>query len=162
VALGANLGDPVRQIRSALRALQALPGTRVTRVSSLYRNPPEGELDQPEFVNAVAQLVTGIGPRELLERLLGIERAHGRVRGRPNAPRALDLDIVLYGERVIAEPGLVVPHPRMLRRAFVLVPLAEIAPDAVVPGQGRVADLAAKLDASDLIRIPDEAADERR
>jgi 2-amino-4-hydroxy-6-hydroxymethyldihydropteridine diphosphokinase len=153
VALGSNLGDPAAQIRSALRELARMPGTRVVRSSSLYRNPPAGGLDQPEYINAVAQVETRAGARELLDRLLEIERAHGRVRDYPNAPRTLDLDIVLYGDRVLREPGLVVPHPRMLQRAFVLVPLAEIAPEAQVPGHGRVADLAAKLDASTLARL---------
>jgi 2-amino-4-hydroxy-6-hydroxymethyldihydropteridine diphosphokinase len=163
VALGGNIGDPPAQIRSALRALAALPETRLVRQSSLYRNPPVGRLDQPEFVNGVARIETRIGPRDLLDRLLEIERGQGRVRGCPNAPRTLDLDIVLYGDRVIREPGLIVPHPRMLERAFVLVPLAEIAPDAVVPGKGRVADLLARVDASGMIRLEDQgAADERR
>ena len=154
IALGSNLGDPAQEIRSALRDLAALPGTRLVRHSSFYRNPPEGGLDQPEFVNAVAEVETGAAPRELLDQLLGIERAHGRARDYPNAPRTLDLDVVLYGGRVVREPGLVIPHPRMLDRAFVLVPLAEIAPDAVVPGRGRAADLAAKLDASGLVKLP--------
>ena len=153
IALGSNLDDPARQIHSALSAVAALPGTRLARQSSFYRNPPEGGVDQPEFVNAVAQIETGAGPRELLDRLLEIERAHGRARDYPNAPRTLDLDILLYGDRVVSEPGLVIPHPRMLERAFVLVPLAEIAPDAVVPGRGRVADLAGKLDTSGLVKL---------
>ena len=153
VALGSNLGDPAQQIRSALRALAALPGTRLVRQSSFYRNPPEGGADQPEYINAVAQIETGAAPRELLDRLLEIERAHGRVRDHPNASRTLDLDIALYGERVVREAGLTIPHPRMLERAFVLVPLAEIAPDAIVPGQGRAADLAAKLDSSGLVKL---------
>jgi 2-amino-4-hydroxy-6-hydroxymethyldihydropteridine diphosphokinase len=153
VALGSNLDDPPAQLRSALHALARLPGTRLVRESSLYRNPPEGGLDQPEFMNAVAQIETGLGPRALLDRLLDIERAHGRVRDYPNAPRTLDLDIVLYGDSEVREEGLTVPHPRMLERAFVLVPLAEIAPDAMVPGKGRIADLLRKLDASGMIRL---------
>ena len=153
MALGSNLGDPAQQIRSALRALAALPGTRLVRQSSFYRNPPEGGLAQPEFVNAVAQIETHAGARDLLDRLLEIERAHGRARDQPNASRTLDLDVVLYGDQVVREPGLTIPHPRMLDRPFVLVPLAEIAPDAIVPGRGRVADLAAKLDASGLVKL---------
>jgi 2-amino-4-hydroxy-6-hydroxymethyldihydropteridine diphosphokinase len=153
VALGSNLDDPPAQIRSALRALAALPDSRLVRRSSLYRNPPEGGLDQPEFVNAVAEIETRLGPGELLARLLEVERAHGRARGLPNAPRTLDLDLVLYGDRRVSEPGLLVPHPRMLERAFVLAPLCEIAPDAVVPGHGRVADLARRLDSSGMIRL---------
>lgn len=153
IALGSNLGDPAQQIRAALRALAQLPKTRLVRESSLYRNPPEGGLDQPEFMNAVARIETGLGPRALLDRLLDIERAQGRVRDYPNAPRTLDLDIVLYGDSEVREEGLTVPHPRMLERAFVLVPLAEIAPDAMVPGKGRVADRLRELDASGMIRL---------
>ena len=153
MALGSNLGDPAQQIRSALRALAALPGTRLVRQSSFYCNPPEGGLDQPEFVNAAAQIETRASPRELLDHLLEIERAHGRSRDFPNAPRTLDLDVILYGDQVVREPGLTIPHPRMLERPFVMVPLAEISPDAVVPGRGRVADLAAKLDAASLSKI---------
>ncbi|MGH7947190.1 MAG: 2-amino-4-hydroxy-6-hydroxymethyldihydropteridine diphosphokinase, partial [Opitutaceae bacterium] len=138
---------------SALRALAALPGTRLVRQSSCYRNPPEGGADQPEFVNAVAQVATRAGPRELLDGLLGIERIHGRAREYPNAPRTLDLDVILYGERAVNEPGLTIPHPRMLGRAFVMVPLAEIAPDAVVPGHGRVADLVRNMDASGMVKL---------
>jgi 2-amino-4-hydroxy-6-hydroxymethyldihydropteridine diphosphokinase len=154
IALGSNLADPAAQIRSALGELAKLPGTRVVRSSSLYRNPPAGGMDQPEYVNAVAHIETPLAPRALLDGLLEIERAHGRVREYPNAPRTLDLDIALYGDRVLSEPGLVIPHPRMLQRAFVLVPLAEIAPDAQVPGHGRVADLVGKVDASTMARLP--------
>lgn len=153
IALGSNLADPAAQIRSALRELEKMHGTRLVRSSSLYRNPPAGGLDQPEYINAVAQVETRSGPRELLDRLLEIERAHGRERDYPNAPRTLDLDVVLYGEEIVNEPGLVIPHPRMLQRAFVLVPLAEIAPDARVPGHGRAADLAGKVDSSALARL---------
>jgi len=153
VALGSNLDDPPAQIRSALRALAALPGTRLVGSSSLYRNPPAGVLDQPDFVNAVAEIETRLTARKLLERLLAIERAHGRVRDVPNGPRTLDLDLLLYGGLTVREPGLVVPHPRMLDRAFVVVPLAEIAPGAVVPGRGRIADLVRNVDASGMIRL---------
>jgi len=130
-----------------------MPETRLVRGSSLYRNPPAGYLDQPEFVNAVARIETRLAPRDLLEQLLAIERAHGRVRDFPNGPRTLDLDILLYGERTVREPELTIPHPRMVERAFVLVPLAEIAPETVMPGGARVADLVAKLDASGLVKL---------
>jgi 2-amino-4-hydroxy-6-hydroxymethyldihydropteridine diphosphokinase len=153
VALGSNLADPPAQIRSALRALAGLPVSRLIRRSSLYRNPPEGGLDQPDFVNAVAEIETRLGPHELLARLLEIERAHGRARGLPRAPRTLDLDIVLFGGLTVREPDLAIPHPRMLERAFVMAPLAEVAPEAVVPGHGRVADLARKVDASGMIKL---------
>jgi 2-amino-4-hydroxy-6-hydroxymethyldihydropteridine diphosphokinase len=154
--LGSNLGDPAAQIRRAMRALAAMPETRLVRQSSLYRNPPAGYLDQPEFVNAVARIETRLAPSDLLDQLLAIERAHGRVRDFPNGPRTLDLDILLYGERTVREPGLTIPHPRMPERAFVLVPLAEIAPETVVPGCGRVADLVKNADASGMVKLPED------
>jgi 2-amino-4-hydroxy-6-hydroxymethyldihydropteridine diphosphokinase len=153
IALGSNLDDPVTQIRSALRALAALPGTRLMRQSSLYRNPPEGGRDQPPYVNAVAQIETRASARALLDQLLEIEHVHGRVREAQNASRTLDLDVALYGDEVVDDPGLTIPHPRMTGRPFVMLPLAEIAPDAIVPGRGRVADLAAKLDSSGLVKL---------
>lgn len=156
VALGSNLDDPIAQVRAGLDALAALPQTRLIHASSLYWNPPVGYRNQPEFVNAVARIETRLTPRELLDALLTIERSRGRVREFPNAPRTLDLDIVLYDERVVHEPGLTIPHPRMCERAFVLLPLAEIAPAAVVPEAGRVADLAARLDAAGLVKISAE------
>jgi 2-amino-4-hydroxy-6-hydroxymethyldihydropteridine diphosphokinase len=153
IALGSNLENPVAQVQAGLRALAGLPQTRLTGASSLYRNPAVGVRDQPDFVNAVASIETRLAPRALLEALLAIEREHGRVRDIPNAPRTLDLDIALYGEEVIDEPGLTIPHPRMLERAFVLVPLAEIAPHAMVPGAGAAARLAARVDAAGLVRL---------
>jgi 2-amino-4-hydroxy-6-hydroxymethyldihydropteridine diphosphokinase len=155
VALGGNLDDPPAQIRRALGALADLPTTRLVRRSSLYRNPPAGYRDQPDFVNAVAQIETQLGPRELLDQVLAIEQVHGRVRAAPNGPRTLDLDILLYGDRTVHEPGLIIPHPRMHERAFVLVPLAEIAPDATLPGSGRAVDLARTVNASGLIKLPE-------
>jgi len=141
VGLGANLGDPVVQVTRALAALAELDDTRVVRTSSLYQTAPMGHADQPDYINAVVLLDTGLAPRALLDCLQGIERAAGRERSFRNAPRVLDLDLLLYGDRVIAAPGLVVPHPRMHERAFVLAPLLEIAPEAVVPGHGRAAEL---------------------
>ena len=154
IALGSNLDDPAAQIRSALRALAALPETRLVRQSSLYRNPPVGYLDQPEFVNAVAQIETRLAPRDAAR--AAARRSSARTAACATSPtrRARSTSTsLLYGERVVHEPGLTIPHPRMHERAFVLVPLAEIAPDAVVPGSGRVADLAAKLDASGLVKL---------
>ena len=156
IALGSNLEDPVAQVGAGLRALAALPRTRLIGASSFYRNPPAGYRDQPDFVNAVAQIETRLGPRALLDALLTIERSHGRVRDFPNAPRTLDLDVLLYGEQAVCEVGLTIPHPRMLERAFVLVPLAEIAPAAVVPGAGPVARLATRLDAAGMVKLSDE------
>ena len=146
IALGSNLKEPRRQLQSAFAALARLPDTQLTAQSSLYRSAPVGYVNQPDFVNAVAAIRTALAPRTLLDALLAIEREHGRVREFPNAPRTLDLDIVLYGERVIDEPGLSLPHPRMHERAFVVVPLAEIAPDAIVPGHGRVRELLPGVD----------------
>lgn len=153
VALGANIGEPLRQIEAAFAALAALPGTRLVVRSSLYRSAPVGYADQPDFINAVAVIETALAPHALLDALLAIERRHGRVREFPNAPRTLDLDIVLYGDVVLQEPGLTIPHARMLERAFVMVPLAEIAPDAVVPGQGRVRDLATRVNAASVAEL---------
>jgi len=143
IALGANLAEPEVQVRRAFAALESIPKTRLLAASSLYRSSPLGYTAQPDFVNAVSEIETELSATALLEALLAIEAHAGRTRDFPNAPRILDLDLLLYGDRVIAEPGLVVPHPRMHQRAFVLVPLGEIAPDAVVPGKGSVRALLA-------------------
>ena len=143
IGLGANLGDPEAQVRRAFAALAELPRTRLLAASSLYRSAPVGVVGQLDFVNAVAELETALSARALLEALLAEESRFGRTREFPNAPRTLDLDLLLYGDRVIAEPGLLVPHPRMHERAFVLAPLAEIAPDIAIPGRGRAAALLA-------------------
>jgi 2-amino-4-hydroxy-6-hydroxymethyldihydropteridine diphosphokinase len=153
VALGANIGQPLLQVEAGFAALAALPGTCLVRRSSLYRSAPVGYADQPDFINAVAAIDTVLSPRALLEALLEVERVHGRVRGLPNGPRTLDLDIVLYGRQRIEEPGLTVPHARMLERAFVMRPLAEIAPETQVPGAGCVRDIADRLDAAGLQRV---------
>jgi 2-amino-4-hydroxy-6-hydroxymethyldihydropteridine diphosphokinase len=158
IALGSNLDEPRRQLRAGFAALGQLPDTKLIAQSSLYRSAPVGYADQPDFVNAVAAITTALAPRALLDALLAIEREHGRVRAFPNAPRTLDLDILLYGESTINEPRLSVPHPRMCERAFVMVPLAEIAPDAVVPGHGRVRDLMAGVDAGSVRVLRGDAA----
>ena len=143
VALGSNLDDPEAQVRRAFSEIAALPDTWVTARSALYRTAPVGYAEQPPFVNACALVETRLAARALLDGLLAIERRHGRVREIPNGPRTLDLDIVLYGGAVIDEPGLTVPHPRAHERAFVLAPLADVWPDAVIPGKGRAAALLA-------------------
>lgn len=143
VGLGSNLEDPVAQINQALRELSALASTRLVVCSSLYRSAPVGWADQPDFVNAVAAVETGLSPRELLAALLDLERRHGRVREFVNAPRTLDLDLLLYGDLTSDEEGLILPHPRMHERAFVLMPLTEIAPDCVIPGRGPAKELLA-------------------
>ncbi len=147
VGLGANLGDAADTLREALRQLDALADTRLLRVSRLYRTPAWGVQAQPDFINAVAMLETTLSARELLDALLAVERAHGRDRSRETrwGPRTLDLDLLMHGDVHIDEPGLRVPHPHLHERAFVLLPMAEIAPDAVVPGFGRVRELAAAM-----------------
>ena len=144
VALGSNIGDPQSQVARGFAELAELPRTRLLARSHLHRTAPVGYADQPDFVNACALLETGLAPRELLDELLAVEQRHGRVRSIPNGPRTLDLDIILYGDRVIDEPGLRVPHPRAHERAFVLVPLLEVWPEAVIPGRGAAADLVGK------------------
>jgi 2-amino-4-hydroxy-6-hydroxymethyldihydropteridine diphosphokinase len=140
VGLGANLGNARATLEAALREIAQLQRTRLVACSSLYRSAPV-DASGPEFVNAVVELDTTLAPSELLDALHAIERAHGRERPFRNAPRTLDLDVLLYGDRVIAAEGLQVPHPRLHERAFVLVPLAQIAADVTIPGRGRVADL---------------------
>ncbi|SCY61087.1 2-amino-4-hydroxy-6-hydroxymethyldihydropteridinediphosphokinase [Nitrosospira sp. Nl5] len=143
IALGSNLDDPALQVRLAFDELARLPSSRLLRHSSLYRSAPIGGLDQPDFINAVAQIETGLAPHDLLKALLGIERCHGRVRAYPNAPRTLDLDMLIYDDLQCDERCLVLPHPRMHQRAFVLQPLLEIAPDCHIPGRGAAAELLA-------------------
>lgn len=153
IALGANLDDPVAQVRTGLAALAALPRTRLLACSSLYRTAPVGYADQPDFINAVAAVETTLNPRELLDQLLAIELKHGRVRKFANAPRTLDLDVLLYGDVELHEDGLTIPHPRLHERAFVLVPLAEIAPHCVVPGHGAVGELLRAVRAENAVRL---------
>ena len=133
IALGSNLGDRRATLDAALRLLAESPGVKIVRVSAFLDTAPVGKTDQPRFLNAVAQIETSLPPRRLLELLLALETQLGRVRTEHWGPRTLDLDLILYGQRIISEPDLVVPHPLMHERAFVLEPLAEIAPDAPHP-----------------------------
>lgn len=139
VALGANLGDPASTIRAAFGALANLPESRVIRCSSLYRTTPIGNIEQPEFINAVAKLETTLAPESLLDALLEIETRFGRRRAEKNGPRTLDLDLLLYNDLELHLPRLHLPHPRLHLRAFVLHPLAEIAPEIFIPGRGSIA-----------------------
>ena len=143
VALGANLGSPIVTVNAAIAHLDAIPDSRRIATSALYRTAPVGLKNQPDFINAVAALETQLTPEALLARLFAIEARFGRQRSVPNAPRTLDLDLLLHGDGVLATTTLTLPHPRMHLRAFVLAPLAEIAADLIVPGRGRVADLLA-------------------
>jgi 2-amino-4-hydroxy-6-hydroxymethyldihydropteridine diphosphokinase len=147
VGLGANLGDREGAIRRALQLIAAAPGVDVVATSSLSETDPVGYLDQPRFVNAAAAVETSLGPRELLDVLLGIERELGRTRSGPRfGPRTIDLDVLLFGDEVVDEPGLSVPHPRLHERRFALEPLAELDPELVVPGRGSVTALLSELD----------------
>ncbi len=155
VGLGANLADPADQVRDALHRLDGIPQTRLLLRSGLYRNPPVGPADQPDYVNAVAGLLTRLTPADLLSELLGIEQRMGRRRqpvGRWG-PRVIDLDLLLYGDRIIDTRNLSVPHPGISERNFVLFPLLDIAPELAIPGQGKVATMAGGLDGSALQRI---------
>ena len=139
VALGANLGDPAATIRAAFGALANLPESRVVHCSSLYRTAPVGNTEQPEFINAVAALETTLAPESLLDALFDIEARFGRIRTKKNGPRTLDLDLLLYNNQQLNLPRLTLPHPRLHLRAFVLYPLAELAPDLQLPGRGSIA-----------------------
>ncbi len=144
IALGSNLRDPVQEVRQAMAELGTLPGTHVVRPSSLYRTAPLGYDDQPDFINAVAEIETNLEPLALLRAILALETQHGRERPFPNAPRVLDLDLLLYDQVSINSQELTLPHPRMHERGFVLLPLAEIAPDLQLADHGSVTDLAAQ------------------
>ena len=155
IGLGANLGDAAQTLRDAFQALAALPQTTLRARSQLYSTPAWGNLDQPAFVNAAAVLETRLPAPGLLAALLEIERRFGRVRDPAVhwGPRALDLDVLLYGEEVIDLPQLQVPHPYLHERAFALLPLAEIAPDALIPGHGRVRDAVMRVEACGIASI---------
>ena len=158
VALGSNLDDPVGQVRRAFAELAALPGTRLVGRSRPYRTAPVGP-PQPDYVNAVAVLDTALDAEALFYGLLAIEAAHGRLRTERWGPRTLDLDLLVYGDAVIDTQRLTVPHPQLARRPFVLVPLAEVAGDLIVPGLGRVTDLCAACSAEGVVPLePDDAA----
>jgi 2-amino-4-hydroxy-6-hydroxymethyldihydropteridine diphosphokinase len=146
VGVGANLGPREATILRAVDLLAAQPGIELLELSSLVETQPFGVTGQPDFVNGAVSLETTLPPRELLDALLGIERELGRVRtGQLWEPRTIDLDLLLYGDEVVDEPGLTVPHPRLHERRFALEPLAEIEPGLEIPGRGRVSDLLAEL-----------------
>jgi 2-amino-4-hydroxy-6-hydroxymethyldihydropteridine diphosphokinase len=141
VGVGANLGDRQATIENAIALL---PG--VVAVSELRETEPVGRVEQPPFLNGDVALETSLSPRELLDTLLAVERALGRERRERWGPRTIDLDLLLYGDVVVAEPGLAVPHPRLHERRFALEPLADLDPELAIPGRGRVSDLLAELD----------------
>lgn len=154
IGLGGNVGDSAAVLGRAFDALAALPRTRLLRASGLYRTPAWGLEAQPDFINASALLETALAPAALLAAMLGVERRFGRVRAADGSdrwgPRVLDLDLLLYGDREIDEPGLRVPHPRLHERAFALVPLVEVLPDAWIPGIGPAREALRALDTGDI------------
>ena len=154
VALGANLGDPVNTIKSAIEMLKSLSNSRLVASSSLYRTAPMGLHNQPDFINAVVALDTQLTPAALLQQLFTVEAEFGRIRNVKNAPRTLDLDLLLHGHSVSNDPQLTLPHPRMHRRAFVLAPLAEIAPEVSIPGYGAISDMLATCADQKVERLP--------
>lgn len=140
IGIGANLGDPARQIAAAVDGLKTLPRTRLAAISSIYRTAPVGGPEQPDYFNAVARIDTALDPEALLRELLALERDQGRTRSVPNAPRTLDLDLLLYSDHIMSLGHLTVPHPRMHQRRFVLEPLLEIDPDCIISGLGAARD----------------------
>jgi len=152
IGIGANLGDARANVLDAVARLGKLPGAALEAVSSLYRTAPI-DSSGDDYVNAVARLSTSLPAQQLLEALFGIEQAHGRERPYFNAPRTLDLDLLLYGDEQIATATLTVPHPRMHQRAFVLMPLLELAPELVLPGLGRAAGFAPGVADQGIIRL---------
>lgn len=162
IGLGANLDDPARHVLRACDELAATPGIAMRARSSLYRSAPAGYAAQPDFVNAVVAIATTLRPLELLDALAAIETSHGRRRSFRNAPRALDLDLILYGEEISADARLTLPHPRAHERAFVLEPLLEIAPCCIIPGRGAARALLDALPDRCLGTIAPAAAGMRR
>jgi 2-amino-4-hydroxy-6-hydroxymethyldihydropteridine diphosphokinase len=156
IGLGANLGDARASVRGALGMLDLLPSTRLLRTSRLYRTAAWGQTGQPDFINAAVLLETTLDARALLDRLLAIERDFGRIRTSEDrwGPRTLDLDLLLFGDSVIDEPGLQVPHPHLHERAFALLPLAEIAPELTIPGLATVGELARVMASDGIEALP--------
>ena len=157
VGLGSNLGQPERQVRQALLELDGLADSRLTGHSPLYGSSPVGPPGQPDYVNAVARLETSLDAHALLDALQAVELSHGRVRGERWGARTLDLDLLLYGDRQIDTPDLKVPHPQLHLRAFVLVPLHDLAPDLELPGLGPLVDQLPRRPGRDLWRLPESA-----
>lgn len=154
IALGANIAQPAKQIRRAIALLCLLPCTRLLKTSSFYTTAPIGYANQPDFINAVVEISTQLSPKELLESFLAIESALGRERKFANGPRTIDLDLLLYGTKTINDEDLIIPHPRMHERAFVLIPLCEIAPDIMIPGHGPAHALLPQVAHQRLNRLP--------
>lgn len=154
VSIGTNLGDRAAHLDFALRSLAAVPDTRIVALSPVFETDPVGPPPQGAYLNAVVRVETALAPRALLDALLAIERAAGRERGARNTARTLDLDLLLYGDRILDEPGLIVPHPRLAERAFILEPLAALAPALVHPQRGEsIESLAARVRDPRAVRV---------
>lgn len=160
IGLGSNLDNPQLQLTTALAGLDDIPDTTLVKYSSFYRTKPVGPGNQPDFINAVALLNSGLTARQLLGRLQSIENRHGRIRdGRRWGPRTLDLDMLMYGNEIINEPELMVPHPEIRHRNFVLIPLLELAPDIRIPDLGRADDLLAEVGRAGITKLGEYNAD---
>lgn len=155
IGLGSNQNDPYQQICTAIKSLNGIPGSRLVNTSSIYASKPVGPQDQPDYLNAVAILETGLSAHDLLSALQSIENRQGRKRTRRWGPRNIDLDILLYDDQIINTGELVVPHPEMHRRGFVLVPLVELSPQIKIPGHGKVDKLLEQLDTADITLYKD-------
>jgi 2-amino-4-hydroxy-6-hydroxymethyldihydropteridine diphosphokinase len=153
IGLGSNLADPVDQVITAVEALHLLPNTNVIKSSSLFASPPMGPQDQPDYTNAVVALDTTLSAHDLLDRLQAIEQQHGRERKRHWGERTLDLDLLIYGDKIIDDERLQVPHPGIPLRSFVLYPLQEIAPELTIPGMGTIEELCTQCPLDGLKRI---------
>jgi 2-amino-4-hydroxy-6-hydroxymethyldihydropteridine diphosphokinase len=158
IGIGSNLSEPRRQVERAIDELTQLPDTRLLASSRLYRSAPLGPVEQPDYINAVAALDSDLDAHALLDELLRIELAHGRVRGERWGPRTIDLDLLLYGDEVINDDRLTVPHPGLRQRNFVLYPLRDIAPDLVIPGNGTVSAVTAQCPRHDLTALPEHSS----
>jgi 2-amino-4-hydroxy-6-hydroxymethyldihydropteridine diphosphokinase len=141
IGLGSNLEKPLEQIKTAIKDMKNMADTELVACSSLYKSPPMGPQDQPDYINAVIELDTILTPHKLLDELQKIEQQHGRVRNRHWGERTLDLDVLVYGEQILNDDRLAVPHPGIAERAFVVYPLAELDRDLVIPGLGKVGQL---------------------
>jgi len=153
IGMGSNLDEPIQQLQNALLELREIPETKLATVSSFYRSKPVGPQDQPDFINAVAEIETALSAEDLLDALQEIEAKHERVRERHWGPRTLDLDILLFGDEIIDTKRLNVPHKEMLNRNFVLLPLFELTNDMIIPGAGKLGDYVDKCDESTIIKI---------
>lgn len=153
IGLGSNLGQPLAQVRAAINELQQIDGLKLVAVSPLYASSPMGPQDQPDYINAVAAVDTSLPPHDLLTKLQLLEQQHGRQRLRHWGERTLDLDILLYGQQILDDADLTLPHPGLTERNFVVYPLADIAPDIEIPGQGPISQLITRVPRGDLTQV---------